>query len=124
MPAVDCIADADSTAYPSWREFQDSTVLGARFMTWMRDFYLPDEADRTKWECSPIFAPQEAFEKAPPTFVAVAELDILRDEGIAFAEKLKQAGVNVDLRTYQGCLHDIPELSGKQPAFGSETQKD
>lgn len=81
-------------------------------MLWYKANYSPDEADWTKWDNSPIFAPEETFKKAPPAWVCVAELDILRDEGLAYAEKLKQAGVPVEVKIYKGSPHPIMAMDG------------
>lgn len=112
VPVTDNTADPAGTTYPSWRECANTVALVPGRMLWFRDYYLPNEADRAKWDNSPIFAPEEAFKKSPPALVVVAELDILRDEGIAYAEKLKQAGVEVELRLYKGCPHPVASMDG------------
>jgi acetyl esterase/lipase len=74
---------------------------------------VPNEADRTKWDCSPIFAPNELLAKTPSTWVAVMELDILRDEGLAYAERLRNAGVSVTHKLYKKAPHQILVMDGK-----------
>jgi acetyl esterase/lipase len=76
-------------------------------MLWFRNNYLPNKEDWAKWESSPIFAPDETTAKAPPAWIAVAELDILRDEGIAYGEKLRAAGVDVTIKGYSRAPHPI-----------------
>ncbi|KAE9409801.1 hypothetical protein BT96DRAFT_1012157 [Gymnopus androsaceus JB14] len=63
--------------------------LGPERMNWFKSFYLPDEEDWTKWDASPIFAPVELLAKAPNAWIGVGELDILRDDGVQYGEKLK-----------------------------------
>lgn len=81
-------------------------------MLWFRNNYTPNEKDWTKWDNSPIFAPEESFKKAPPAWIGVAELDILRDEGLAYADKLRNAGVNVEVKIYKGAPHPIMAMDG------------
>lgn len=81
-------------------------------MMWFRKNYLPDEGTWQKWDNSPLYAPQEGFRQAPPAWIAVAELDILRDEGIAYADKLRAAGVTVDLKVYSRSPHPIMAMDG------------
>ena len=59
-----------------------------------------------------IFAPDELFRKSPPAWIGVAELDILRDEGIAYGEKLKAAGVAAEVKVYKGAPHPIMAMDG------------
>ena len=48
----------------------------------------------------------------PPAFVITAALDVLRDEGDAYANQLKQAGVEVRCKRYEGAVHEFFSLSG------------
>lgn len=89
-------------------------------MLWFKHNYSPNEADWTKWDNSPLFAPDESFKKVPPAWIGVAELDILRDEGIAYAEKLSKAGVPVDLKVYKGAPHPIMAMDGTFCLFALE----
>ena len=61
-------------------------------MNWFKLNYLPDPRDWTKWDASPAFAPKELLKKVPKAWIAVAELDILREEGVQYGEKLKELG--------------------------------
>jgi acetyl esterase/lipase len=45
--------------------------------------------------------------KVPPAYIGVCELDLLRDEGIAYGEKLKSLGVKVDVKVYPRAPHQI-----------------
>lgn len=82
-------------------------------MLWFRDNYLPNEKDRTAWDSSPVFAPEESSMKLPKAWVAVMELDILRDEGIEYANKMKAAGVDVDVKLYETAPHPILAMDGE-----------
>lgn len=81
-------------------------------MTWFKNNYLPNKEDWSKWDASPLFAPDELFRKSPPAWIGVAQLDVLRDEGIAYSEKLKENGVEVELAIYKGAPHPIMAMDG------------
>ncbi|KAK7048249.1 Abhydrolase-3 domain-containing protein [Favolaschia claudopus] len=81
-------------------------------MLWFRDNYLPNKEDYTKWDASPIFAPDALLAKVPKTWIAVCECDILADEGIAFGKKLTQNGVGVEVEVYKGAPHPIMAMDG------------
>ncbi len=71
-------------------------------MTWFRDHYL-DPADYADPEASPLFA--DDLSGLPPASVVIAEFDPLRDEGLAYAERLREAGVPVALHVYDDQTH-------------------
>ena len=112
MPVTDNTAATSGVPYASWKECATTIPLTPQKMLWFRNNYTPNSADWTKWDNSPIFASDESFKKALPAWIGVAELDILRDEGIAYADKLKEAGVPVDLKVYQGAPHPIMAMDG------------
>lgn len=115
VPVTDNTAQPIGDPYPSWKECVNTVWLNSGRMIWFRDFYVPNDGDRTKWDCSPIFAPDELLAKTPPTWVAVMELDILRDEGLAYAEKLRNVGVSVTHKVYKKAPHQILAMDGMRP---------
>ncbi len=69
------------------------------------DDYLPDPADRTQAAAAPLRAGPDELAGLPPALVVTAEADVLRDEGEAYAARLRRAGVPVVATRYQGVVH-------------------
>lgn len=118
VPVTDNTAEVGDERYPSWTENKRTVSLVPEKMLWFRNQYSLNSADWTKWDNSPIFAPEDYFKKSPPAWIAVAELDILRDEGIAYGEKLKKAGVPVEVKVYKGAPHPIMAMDGMSRHLG------
>ncbi|KAI0734427.1 lipase/ esterase [Fomitopsis betulina] len=112
VPVTDNTATTSGVPYKSWAENAITVQLTPGRMLWFRNNYLPNEKDRTAWESSPIFAPEESFKKLPKAWVAVMELDVLRDEGIAYAKKMQAAGAEAEIKLYEGAPHPILAMDG------------
>ncbi|MFI7707869.1 alpha/beta hydrolase [Nonomuraea sp. NPDC049480] len=97
-PATDC--DLDGACYS---DPENQLLLTRDAMAWFWDHYAPDPAARTHPDASPLRAAD--LSGLPPAVVLTAEYDILRDEGEAYAERLRQAGVPVELRRFEGQMH-------------------
>jgi acetyl esterase len=87
---------------PSCRDFKERYGLTAAGMQRYWNLYL-DGADGFQPDASPLRAGDLAG--LPPTFVLTAEFDVLRDEGEAFVKRLREAGVEVTHRRYDGTIH-------------------
>ena len=92
---------------PSYRERGSGPDLfiTAKDMEWFWDCYIPDPAARSVPDASPLRA--ESVANLPPAIVITAEYDPLRDEGIAYAERLQAAGVQVTHRHHEDMFHDF-----------------
>ncbi|KAG8684630.1 hypothetical protein FRC11_011825 [Ceratobasidium sp. 423] len=91
---------------PSMLEYQNVWALRALDMLWLRDHYLPNVEDREKPDASPLLQEdKKAYEGLAPALVIVNELDILKDEGIIYAEKMREHGVSVTLKEVKGVTH-------------------
>lgn len=108
VPVTDNTASVENI----WKENENTAWLTPARMNWFKLNYLPDPKDWTKWDASPAFAPKELLEKVPKAWIAVAELDILREEGIQYGEKLKELGVEVETVVYKGAPHPIMAMDG------------
>lgn len=80
-------------------------------MEWFWDAYTTDPAQRAEILASPNQARNEQLVGLPPAFLLVDEADVLRDEGEAYASKLRQAGVPVIAVRYDGTVHDFMMLN-------------
>jgi acetyl esterase len=104
-PVAGC--DLDTVSY---RDNAEGYLLTRAAMEWFWGHYIPDEAARRHPYASPLSA--ENLAGLPPAFVVTAEYDPLRDEGEAYAERLRRAGVPVTLKRYAGMIHGFFQLAG------------
>jgi acetyl esterase len=94
----------------SYHQFATGYFLRRDAMRWFWDQYTTDPAQRAQVTASPLRATVEELTGLPPALVVTAEADVLRDEGEAYANKLRQAGVPVVATRYQGIIHDFVML--------------
>jgi acetyl esterase len=105
-PVVDC--DLDRRSY---REYDgDELILNRRDMVWFWDRYTPDAAARVNPYASPLRAP--SLSGLPPAYVVTAEHDPLRDEGFAYADRLRVARVPVEHRHFGSQIHAFFTFTG------------
>jgi acetyl esterase len=95
----------------SYERFADGYYLSRASMEWFWDAYAPDHARRSEITASPNQASLEQVRGLPPTLLMVDEADVLRDEGEAYAAKLRSAGVPVTTVRYDGTVHDFMLLN-------------
>jgi acetyl esterase len=106
IPATDASVDTES-----YHEYGAGRFLARSFMKYGWDLYAPDAVTRNSPYVSPLRASTEKLKGLPPALVITAENDPLRDEGEAYARKLKDAGVQVDAVRYNGTIHDFVLLN-------------
>ncbi len=100
---------------PSIGELGDGYLLTADMLRWFGDHYLGG-ADPTDPGVSPLRADGSALTDACPALVLTAEYDPLRDEGEAYAERLREAGVPTVAHRYEGQLHGFLSAGPTMPA--------
>ncbi len=101
-PVTDAAFDTDS-----YHQFAENYWLRRDAMQWFWDQYTTDPAQRAEITASPLRASVEDLAGLPPALVITGEADVLRDEGEAYAAKLRSAGVPVTAVRYQGTIHDF-----------------
>jgi acetyl esterase len=82
-----------SLAYPSYDENADGPLLTRRDVAWAHETYVRSPVDRHSPFAAPLRA--DSHEALPPASVVTAGFDPLRDEGVAYARALADAGVDV-----------------------------
>lgn len=100
-----CAAQQNS---PSHRRFAEGFVLEAAHIDFFFSQYLRSPADREDWRFAPLSAPD--VEGVALVWLGLAECDPLVDEGLAYADKLRMAGVTVDLEIYRGVTHEFIKM--------------
>ena len=106
IPATDARVDTES-----YHDFGTGRFLSRAFMKYGWDLYAPDEKTRNSPYVSPLRASNDELKGLPPALVITAENCPLRDEGEAYARKLKDAGVAVTATRYNGMIHDFVLLN-------------
>jgi len=107
------VTDLSSFETASYNEFAEDHSLTKVEMEWFRDCYLSRPEDAKHPHASPLLAGN--LKGLPPALIITAECDPLRDEGEAYARRLKEAGVPVIYKCYPGMIHPFFSLSGVIP---------
>jgi acetyl esterase len=104
-----CAAWQDS---PSHERFGHGLVLEKPHIEWFFDQYI-DRSQREDWRFAPLNSPD--VEGVAPAWFGLAECDPLVDDGLAYADKLRAAGVAVDLEIYRGVTHEFIKMGRAIP---------
>lgn len=100
------VANADFDT-PSYLQFAEGYYLTRDGMKWFWDAYTTDPAKRAEKYASPLQTPLEELKGLPKALVITDEADVLRDEGEQYANKLREAGVDVTSVRVAGMVHDF-----------------
>lgn len=106
------VTDA-STSSPSTELFGEGYLLESETLEWFYRHYANDAADRLDWRFSPLLATD--YQGMAPAVIALAGHDPLLDEGRAYARRLQEQGVSVELIEYSGLIHDFLRLQSVVP---------
>jgi acetyl esterase len=98
---------------PSHATFARGLVLEEPAISWFFGNYVQSRAEREDWRFAPLLAPD--VEGVAPAWVGLAECDPLVDEGIEYGDKLRLAGVPVDLDIYRGVTHEFIKMGRAIP---------
>ena len=105
-----CAAHQDT---PSHATYARGLVLEEPAITWFFGNYVTTRAQREDWRFAPLHAPD--VEGVAPAWIGLAECDPLVDEGVDYADKLRAAGVPVDLEIYRGVTHEFIKMGRAIP---------
>jgi acetyl esterase len=108
-PVTDAAMSTESYADPA-----NQLLLRRESMEWFWGHYLPDGQDLADPDVSPLCA--EELSGIAPALVITAEHDVLRDEGEAYAERLRAAGSLIDLKRLDGQMHGFFSMPNLLPA--------
>lgn len=105
-----CAAHQDTRSH---RTFAHGFVLDEPSISWFFNQYIRTPADRDDWRFAPLNAPD--VDGVAPAWLCLAECDPLVDEGLLYADKLRVAGVAVDLEIYRGVTHEFIKMGRAIP---------
>ena len=105
-----CAAQQETRSHHT---FAHGFVLDEPSITWFFNQYIRTPADRDDWRFAPLHAPD--VEGVAPAWLGLAECDPLVDEGLLYADKLRAAGVAVDLEIYRGVTHEFIKMGRAIP---------
>lgn len=105
-PVTDASFETDS-----YQQFAKGYFLRRDGMQWFWDQYTSDSEQRKEITASPLRATVDQLRDLPSALIITGEADVLRDEGEAYANKLREAGVDVTAVRYQGIIHDFVMLN-------------
>jgi acetyl esterase len=105
-PVTDASFDTES-----YHQFAEGYFLRRDAMMWFWNQYTSNAEQRNEITASPLRASVNQLKGLPATLVITAEADVLRDEGEAYARKLREAGVAVTAARFQATLHDFVMLN-------------
>ena len=94
----------------SAHENAEGYLLQRESMRWFWNHYIPDKSVVDDWRVSPLRAADHS--SLPPALIVTAEYDPLRDDGRAYAAKLRDAGVPVTYSEYDGMVHGFYWMQG------------
>ncbi|ROR26489.1 acetyl esterase [Comamonas sp. BIGb0124] len=105
-----CTGHQDTASHHT---YADGHVLTREGITWFFEHYIRDARDRDDWRFAPLYA--DDLEGVAPAWIGLAECDPLVDEGVQYADRLRMAGVPVELDIYRGVTHEFIKMGRALP---------
>lgn len=105
----------------SYQQFAEGYHLRKDMMEWFWDQYTQEPAERELITVSPLKASLEDLKGLPPALVINGEAEVLRDEGEAYARKLRAAGNDVQATRHGGMIHDFMMLDATRSTRGAQS---
>jgi len=102
----------------SYEEFEEGYGLDKDLMVWFSNYYVNNEEELKHHHVSPLL--NENMENLPPAIIIAAENDVLKDEGIQYANKLNEAGISVEYLQIDGSVHGY---FSNMALFANETKE-
>ena len=99
--------------HPSISKYGKGYMLSKVKMDWFVDHYKRTDEDKLNPLMSPLL--EEDLSNLPPAYVLTAEFDPLKDEGVAYAKRLEEAGVVVVYKDYRGAIHGFANMDRVAP---------
>ena len=96
--------------FPSHHAFAEGYMLTRKTILWFHEHYRARDSDREDFRYAPLICPD--LSRLPPALVIVGEFDPLRDDGIAYAKRLRDEGNDVVLSDYPGMVHPFFSMGG------------
>ncbi|MFF4547751.1 alpha/beta hydrolase [Streptomyces sp. NPDC001435] len=108
---------------PSYLQFADGYYLTRDGMMWFWDQYTTDNSQRKERYAAPLHASLDDLKDLPPAVVITDEADVLRDEGEAYAARLREAGVPVTAVRVLGMVHDFLMLDSLRDCYATNVAR-
>ena len=115
-PCTASTPDSDSQ-----QRFAEGYLLSRQSILWFYEQYLRDPADRLDFRYAPLLA--ENLSDLPPALLILAGHDPLHDEGLAYGERLRAAGNQVEIIDYPGMVHAFYSMSNAVDAAKDALQR-
>ena len=106
---------------PSWQQYASGYACDAEIMEAFTDAYIPYD-ERTLPTVSPLLLPDADISRLPPTLIVAAERDVLYDQGVEFAKRLRQNQIPVTHITLPGSIHLFITVPHQDAAFRQSVQ--
>lgn len=105
---------------PSHHTFAKGFLLEEPHISYFFDHYLNEPAERNDWRFAPLDGVDASgdirdLESVAPAWIGLAECDPLVDEGVMYADRMRMAGVPVDLEIYAGMVHGFIQFARALP---------